>query len=352
MTDGPTQRLDAALAGRYRIERKLGEGGMASVYLAEDVKHERKVAVKILRPELAAVLGGERFLAEIKTTANLQHPHILPLFDSGEADGFLYYVMPYIEGESLRERLDREQQLGVEEAVRIAREVADALDYAHRSDVIHRDIKPANILLHDGQNPGFWPTGLAWGDDGFIYASPRGPGATIARLPEDGGAPDTVVHHPDGFELRPRDVLPGGDGVLTTVAGESSGSDARTIIVDVETGDTTSVGQGAVDARWSETGHVVYASRSGGFFAVPFDVDAHRPTGRYRWRSGGRVERVDGARASPRGQGLGPSSGNGRVPGPSDRRLVGAERGPESVHYAGDQLVRRAPERARRGELT
>ncbi|NIU77219.1 MAG: protein kinase, partial [Gammaproteobacteria bacterium] len=134
-----------------RIERKLGEGGMATVYLAEDIKHERKVALKILKPELAAVIGAERFLAEIKTTANLQHPHILPLFDSGEADGFLYYVMPYIDGETLRERLEREGQLGVEEAVRIAREVADALDYAHRNDIIHRDIKPANILLHDGR---------------------------------------------------------------------------------------------------------------------------------------------------------------------------------------------------------
>jgi hypothetical protein len=151
MTEGHTERLETALAGRYKIHRKLGEGGMASVYLAEDLKHERNVALKILKPELAAVIGAERFLAEIKTTANLQHPHILPLFDSGEADSFLYYVMPYIEGESLRERLDREGQLGVEEAARIAREVADALDYAHRNDVIHRDIKPANILLHDGR---------------------------------------------------------------------------------------------------------------------------------------------------------------------------------------------------------
>ncbi|HSG08189.1 MAG TPA: serine/threonine-protein kinase, partial [Longimicrobiales bacterium] len=151
MTDGHTGRLESALAGRYKIERKLGEGGMASVYLAQDVKHERKVAVKILRPELAAVIGAERFLTEIKTTANLQHPHILPLFDSGEADSFLYYVMPYMEGETLRDRLDREQQLGVDEAVRIARDVADALDYAHRKDVIHRDIKPANILLHEGR---------------------------------------------------------------------------------------------------------------------------------------------------------------------------------------------------------
>jgi Tol biopolymer transport system component len=151
MSQGHTSRLEAALAGRYKIERKLGEGGMASVYLAEDLKHERKVALKILRPELAAVIGAERFLSEIKTTANLQHPHILPLFDSGSADGYLYYVMPYIDGETLRDKLDREKQLGVEESVRIARDVADALDYAHRHGVIHRDIKPGNILLHDGR---------------------------------------------------------------------------------------------------------------------------------------------------------------------------------------------------------
>ncbi|HSG48030.1 MAG TPA: protein kinase [Longimicrobiales bacterium] len=150
MTDIPS-RLTAALTGRYRIERQLGEGGMATVYLAEDLKHERSVALKVLRPELAAVIGADRFLAEIKTTANLQHPHILPLFDSGEAEGFLYYVMPYIEGETLRQRIDREGQLGVEEAVRIARDVADALDYAHRKGIVHRDIKPANILLQDGR---------------------------------------------------------------------------------------------------------------------------------------------------------------------------------------------------------
>ncbi|MFV1987763.1 MAG: protein kinase [Gemmatimonadota bacterium] len=143
--------LKAALSGRYQIERELGEGGMATVYLAEDLKHDRKVAVKVLKPELAAVVGAERFLAEIKTTANLQHPHILPLFDSGHADSFLYYVMPYIEGESLRERLDREGQLPVDEAVGIATKVAGALQAAHDHDVIHRDIKPANILLANGE---------------------------------------------------------------------------------------------------------------------------------------------------------------------------------------------------------
>jgi serine/threonine-protein kinase len=147
----PTSRLNAALEGRYRIDREIGEGGMATVYLAEDLKHERKVALKVLKPELAAVVGAERFLAEIKTTANLQHPHILPLHDSGEADGFLFYVMPYVAGESLRERLDREHQLPVDEAVRVAQNVAEALDYAHRQGVIHRDIKPANVLMLDGK---------------------------------------------------------------------------------------------------------------------------------------------------------------------------------------------------------
>ena len=124
----PVTRLNAALEGRYRIEREIGEGGMATVYLADDLKHERKVALKVLKPELAAVVGAERFLAEIKTTANLQHPHILPLFDSGEANGFLFYVMPYVEGESLRQRLDREHQLPVDEAVQIAKNLAEALD--------------------------------------------------------------------------------------------------------------------------------------------------------------------------------------------------------------------------------
>jgi serine/threonine-protein kinase len=146
-----TGRLTTAIADRYRIERELGAGGMATVYLAHDVKHERKVALKVLRPELAAVIGAERFLAEIKVTANLQHPHILPLHDSGEADTFLYYVMPFVEGETLRDKIDREKQLGVEEALEITRSVAAALDYAHRQEVIHRDIKPENILLHDGQ---------------------------------------------------------------------------------------------------------------------------------------------------------------------------------------------------------
>ncbi|MCH7476187.1 MAG: serine/threonine-protein kinase, partial [Gemmatimonadetes bacterium] len=144
------ERLKTALADRYAIERELGEGGMAKVYLARDLKHDRSVAVKVLRPELAAVLGAERFLNEIRVTANLQHPHIVQLYDSGEADGDLYYVMPFIDGESLREKLNRENQLSIDEAVAITRAVAEALDYAHRRDVIHRDIKPENIMLLEG----------------------------------------------------------------------------------------------------------------------------------------------------------------------------------------------------------
>ena len=144
-------RLSAALSDRYRLERELGQGGMATVYLAEDLKHDRKVAIKVLKPELAAVLGAERFVSEIKTTAALQHPNILPLFDSGEADGFLFYVMPYVEGETLRTKLDREAQLGIDASVKLVSEIADALDYAHRHGVVHRDIKPENILIHDGR---------------------------------------------------------------------------------------------------------------------------------------------------------------------------------------------------------
>ena len=147
----PLDRLKQALEDRYTIERELGRGGMATVYLARDVKHDRLVAVKVLRPDLAAVLGGERFLREIRLTAQLQHPHILPLLDSGEAESFLYYVMPYIEGESLRELLTREGQLPIDEALRVTKAVAGALDYAHQRGVIHRDIKPENILLHQGE---------------------------------------------------------------------------------------------------------------------------------------------------------------------------------------------------------
>ncbi|HEX9283926.1 MAG TPA: serine/threonine-protein kinase, partial [Gemmatimonadales bacterium] len=149
MSDLP-ESLREALADRYAIERELGRGGMATVYLAEDRKHRRPVAIKVLHPELAAALGAERFLREIEIAARLQHPHILPLYDSGSAGGQLYYVMPYVEGESLRDRLSREQQLPLEDALRIATEVAGALAYAHSHGIVHRDIKPENIMLSGG----------------------------------------------------------------------------------------------------------------------------------------------------------------------------------------------------------
>src|SRR5689334_7871924 len=143
--------LKSSLAGRYLLEREIGAGGMATVYLAHDIRHDRLVAVKVLKPELAAMLGVERFFSEIRVTASLQHPNLLPLFDSGEADGLLYYVMPFVEGETLRRRLEREKMLPVDEAVRFGALVASALDYAHGHGVIHRDLKPENILIHAGQ---------------------------------------------------------------------------------------------------------------------------------------------------------------------------------------------------------
>ena len=143
-------KVTEALAGRYKVEKVIGEGGMATVYLATDQKHKRKVAVKVMRPELAATLGAERFLREVEIAGQLSHPHILPMYDSGESDGLLYYVMPYVPGETLREKLQREGALPADEALRLAREVAEALAYAHRQGIIHRDIKPANILLSEG----------------------------------------------------------------------------------------------------------------------------------------------------------------------------------------------------------
>src|ERR1043166_151934 len=147
----PLDRLRASLAGRYTIDRELGRGGMATVYLAEDLKHRRLVALKLLRPDLAAALGTERFLQEIDIAAHLQHPNVLPLYDSGEADGLLYYVMPRVDGESLRDRLEREVRLSVDDALQILREIAGALSYAHAHGVVHRDVKPENILLSSGR---------------------------------------------------------------------------------------------------------------------------------------------------------------------------------------------------------
>ncbi|HWA57874.1 MAG TPA: serine/threonine-protein kinase [Gemmatimonadales bacterium] len=174
--------LAAALADRYRLERELGQGGMATVHLAHDIRHARPVAIKVLRPELAAIIGAERFLSEIRTTARLQHPHILPLFDSGEAAGQLFYVMPFIAGESLRDRLAREKQLPVADAVRIASEVAEALDYAHRQGIIHRDIKPANILLHEGS--------ALVADFGIALAASRAGGTRMTETGMSLGTPE------------------------------------------------------------------------------------------------------------------------------------------------------------------
>ena len=144
---GLRDRLQAGLGDRYTVDEEVGQGGMAVVFRALDRKHNRTVAVKVLRPELASSLGPERFLREIEIAAQLQHPHILPVYDSGQSDGLLYYVMPFVPGESLRDRLLREDRVTADEALRIAREVANALDYAHRQGIVHRDIKPANILL-------------------------------------------------------------------------------------------------------------------------------------------------------------------------------------------------------------
>src|SRR5881628_1595177 len=144
-------RVRSVLADRYTIEREVGRGGMATVFLAQDQRHHRPVAVKVLHPQLAVSLGPDRFLREIQIAARLQHPHIVPLYDSGQAGELLYYVMPYIEGESLRQRLDRERQLALEDAVQLGRAVAAALDYAHRQQIVHRDIKPENVMLHEGE---------------------------------------------------------------------------------------------------------------------------------------------------------------------------------------------------------
>jgi serine/threonine-protein kinase len=163
-----------ALADRYIVEREIGRGGMATVYLAQDLKHNRPVAVKVLHPELATVLGPQRFLREIEITARLQHPHILPVHDSGEAGGFLFYVMPYVEGESMRDLFKRRGQLPLEEAVRFVREVAGALSYAHAREVVHRDIKPENILLSAGH--------AQVADFGVASAWP-GPSAPPAKTP-------------------------------------------------------------------------------------------------------------------------------------------------------------------------
>ncbi|HET8649877.1 MAG TPA: protein kinase [Gemmatimonadales bacterium] len=254
--------LTTDFAGRYRIERELGAGGMATVYLAQDLRHDRRVAIKVLRPELAAVIGAQRFLSEIKTTANLQHPHILPLFDSGEIvtghgswdmgsspqpptthdsrpTTLLYYVVPYIEGESLRDLLTREKQLSVAEAVRLASEVASALDYAHRHGVIHRDIKPENILLHEGR--------ALVADFGIALAVSRSDGAT--RMTETGMSLGTPHYMSPEQAMGEREITARSDiyslGAMTyeMLVGEPpfSGPTAQSIVAKVLTAEPASI---------------------------------------------------------------------------------------------------------------
>jgi eukaryotic-like serine/threonine-protein kinase len=201
----PITRLNAALDGRYRIERELGEGGMAIVYLAEDLRHGRSVALKVLKPELAAIVGAERFLAEIKTTANLQHPHILPLFDSGHADGFLYYVMPYVEGETLREKLSREGELPVHLTVRILRDLVDALAYAHGRGVVHRDVKPGNVMV-SGRHASVMDFGVAKAvgasaDPNRETTAGVALGTPVYMAPEQAAADPHVDHRADIYAV-------------------------------------------------------------------------------------------------------------------------------------------------------
>ena len=237
MTDA-LDRLRPALAERYHLERELGQGGMATVYLAEDLKHQRKVAIKVLRPELAAVIGADRFLREIKTIATLQHPHILGLIDSGEVQGTAYYVMPFVEGESLRDRLSREKQLPVGDAVRVATEVAAALDYAHRHGVIHRDIKPENILLHDGA--------ALVADFGIALAASKAGGT---RMTETGMSLGTPHYMSPEQAMGEREITARSDvyalGAMTyeMLVGEPpfTGPTAQAIIAKVMTGEPASL---------------------------------------------------------------------------------------------------------------
>ncbi|MEO7216791.1 MAG: serine/threonine-protein kinase [Gemmatimonadaceae bacterium] len=226
------ERLQPSLDERYRIEREIGAGGMATVYLAEDVKHHRKVAIKVLHAELSAVLGAERFIKEIELTANLQHPHIVPLFDSGSADGLLFYVMPFVEGETLRDRLKRDKQLPIADAVRIATEVADALEYAHSRGVVHRDIKPENILLQGGH--------CVVADFGIALALAQAGGQRITQTGLALGTPQymSLEQAMDERDIGPRsDIYSLGAVTYEMLSGDPpfTGSTAQAIVAQVIT---------------------------------------------------------------------------------------------------------------------
>ena len=268
-------RLRAALADRYRVERELGAGGMATVYLAEDVRHRRKVAVKVLRPELAHALGAERFLREIETTAALHHPHILPLYDSGavqaergvgEGPSFLYYVMPYVEGESLRDRLTREKQLPIDDALQIAREVSDALSYAHSRGVVHRDIKPENILLEGGHamvaDFGIARAVSAAGSESLTQTG-MSVGTPAYMSPEQAVGQKDINGRSDLYSLGcVVAVSPNGKWVSYT--GDEHG--VREVIVasfpDAKVKRVVSRG-GGTEARWARSGHELFFESAG-----------------------------------------------------------------------------------------
>ena len=330
----PPSRISGALSARYRLEREIGAGGMATVYLAQDLRHDRRVALKVLRPELAAVIGAERFLAEIKLTANLQHPHILPLFDSGEADGFLFYVMPFVEGESLRDRLNREKQLPVDEAVRIATEVASALDYAHRHGVVHRDIKPENILLHDGR--------ALVADFGIALAASKAGGARMTETGMSLGTPHYMSPEQamGEREITARsDVYALGAVLYEMLTGEPpfTGSTAQAIVARVVT-------ESPAPARAAAAHHPA-ARRGGG-------ADRAREAAGRPVRDGGAVRRgAESADASrprrPRPRWLqrrrrGTRRTGARVEARRDPACVAAGRGARRSRLAAGRLCRRS----------
>jgi serine/threonine protein kinase len=231
-SDAPLTRLRQALEGRYRIERQIGVGGMATVYLAHDVKHDRRVALKVLKSGISAAIGAERFLQEIRVAAVLQHPHLVPLFESGEADVLLFYVMPFVDGESLRDRMQRERHFPVADAIRIAIQVSTALDYAHRRGVVHRDVKPENILLHEGQAMiADFGIALALGNagDARITAAGTSLGTPFYMSPEQASADRTLDGRTDIYSL--------GIVLYEMLAGEPpfTGSSAQLVLTRVMT---------------------------------------------------------------------------------------------------------------------